>query len=157
MFINLRTVLSSVPVVLVDEIKNIVILPWRAVYLTIWHGDRILTKLSMCWNFTPDLTVPLVRNEPTRWSVWRVRWKERGYSGKLVAGRFDGNQASGKTLCVTEHWRDRGAILLSNSKGVTAITDVIDGKTIDKSIDTGVVSLPKIISILDEAKGVLYY
>ncbi|TNH06885.1 ABC transporter substrate-binding protein [Testudinibacter sp. TR-2022] len=104
----------------------------------------------------PDLTAIFGANEPTAVGMARAI-KERGYAGKLVAVGFDGNQD------LQNFVRDgtlEGIVVQSSYqmgyKGVTAIKDVIDGKTIEKFIDTGVVFVTKDNIDSDEAKGVLY-
>lgn len=104
----------------------------------------------------PDLTAIFGANEPTAVGMARAI-KERGYAGKLVAVGFDGNQD------LQNFVRDgtlEGIVVQSSYqmgyKGVTAIKDVIDGKKIEKFIDTGVVFVTKDNIDSDEAKGVLY-
>ncbi|MGV6987980.1 substrate-binding domain-containing protein [Testudinibacter sp. P80/BLE/0925] len=104
----------------------------------------------------PDLTAIFGANEPTAVGMARAI-KERGYAGKLVAVGFDGNQD------LQNFVRDgtlEGIVVQSSYqmgyKGVTAIKDVIDGKKIEKFIDTGVVFVTKDNIDSDEAKDVLY-
>ncbi|MGR6980156.1 substrate-binding domain-containing protein [Testudinibacter sp. P27/CKL/0425] len=104
----------------------------------------------------PDLTAIFGANEPTAVGMARAI-KERGYAGKLVAVGFDGNQD------LQNFVRDgtlEGIVVQSSYqmgyKGVTAIKDVIDGKKIEKFIDTGVVFVTKDNIDSKEAQGVLY-
>lgn len=104
----------------------------------------------------PDLTAIFGANEPTAVGMARAI-KERGYAGKLVAVGFDGNQD------LQNFVRDgtlEGIVVQSSYqmgyKGVTAIKDVIDGKKIEKFIDTGVVFVTKDNIDSKQAQGVLY-
>ena len=104
----------------------------------------------------PDLTAIFGANEPTAVGMARAI-KERGFAGKLVAVRFDGNQD------LQNFVRDgtlEGIVVQSSYqmgyKGVNTINKIIKGEKVDKFIDTGVVFVTKDNIDSEEAKAVLY-
>ncbi|MGF1758172.1 substrate-binding domain-containing protein [Photobacterium sagamiensis] len=105
---------------------------------------------------TPDLTAIFGSNEPTAVGMARAL-KQQGYSGKVVAVGFDGNEDL--QGFVRDGTLD-GIVVQSSYqmgfKGVKSIDDILQGKKIEKFIDTGVVYVTKQNIDTAEAKAVLY-
>ncbi len=103
-----------------------------------------------------DLTAIFGANEPTAVGMARAI-KQQGYGGKITAVGFDGNQDLQEF--VNDGTLD-GIIVQSSYqmgyKGVLTINDILDGKKVEKYIDTGIVYVTKDNINTEEAKAVLY-
>lgn len=104
----------------------------------------------------PDLKGIFGANEPTAVGMGRAI-QQAGKAGELVAIGFDGNedlQAFVKDGTLT------GTLVQGSFQmgelGVKAVIDLLDGKTVEPQIDTGVVFVTKENIDTDEAKNVLY-
>ncbi|WP_068083734.1 ABC transporter substrate-binding protein [Polycladidibacter stylochi] len=103
-----------------------------------------------------DLVALFGSNEPTAVGMGRAL-KQQGYAGKVVAVGFDGNAD------LQSFVRDgtlQGIVVQSSYamgyKGVKTVKAVLDGKKVEKFIDTGVVFVTKDNIDSEEAKAVLY-
>lgn len=103
-----------------------------------------------------DITALFGANEPTAVGMARAI-KQMGYSGKVVAVGFDGNEA------LQEFVRNgtlNGIVVQSSyqmgAKGVETIDKILSKEKVDKFIDTGVVYIDKNNIDSAEAKAVLY-
>ncbi len=103
-----------------------------------------------------DLTAIFGANEPTAVGMARAI-KQQGYAGKITAVGFDGN--SDLQEFVKDGTLD-GIIVQSSYqmgyKGVLTIKDILDGKAVEKNIDTGIVYVNKDNIDSEEAQAVLY-
>ncbi|MCD1634779.1 ABC transporter substrate-binding protein [Martelella mediterranea] len=104
----------------------------------------------------PDLKGIFGANEPTAVGMGRAI-KQAGKAGQVAAIGFDGN----KDLQDFVKDGTLNAILVQGSfqmgeKGVQAIMELIDGKSVEPQIDTGVVLVTKDNIDSDEAQNVLY-
>ena len=104
----------------------------------------------------PDLKGIFGANEPTAVGMGRAI-KQAGKAGQVAAIGFDGNKA------LQDFVKDGtlNAILVQGSfqmgeKGVQAIMELMDGKSVEPQIDTGVVLVTKDNIDSDEAQNVLY-
>jgi len=103
-----------------------------------------------------DLTALFGANEPTAVGMARAI-KQMGYSGKIAAIGFDGNDA------LQEFVRNgtlNGIVVQSSFqmglKGVTTIDHILNKEKVDKKIDTGVIYIDKNNIDSPEARAVLY-
>lgn len=104
----------------------------------------------------PDLKGIFGANEPTAVGMGRAI-KQAGKAGQVAAIGFDGN----KDLQDFVKDGTLNAILVQGSfqmgeKGVQAIMELMDGKSVEPQIDTGVVLVTKDNIDSDEAQNVLY-
>ena len=104
----------------------------------------------------PDLKGIFGANEPTAVGMGRAI-KQAGKAGQVAAIGFDGN----KDLQDFVKDGTLNAILVQGSfqmgeKGVQAIMELMDGKSVEPQIDTGVVLVTKDNIDTDEARNVLY-
>lgn len=104
----------------------------------------------------PDLKGIFGANEPTAVGMGRAI-KQAGKAGQVAAIGFDGN----KDLQDFVKDGTLNAILVQGSfqmgeKGVQAVMELIDGKSVEPQIDTGVVLVTKDNIDSDEAQNVLY-
>lgn len=103
-----------------------------------------------------DLVGIFGSNEPTAVGMARAI-KQRGYTGKLVAVAFDGNQD------IQQFIRDGvldGAVVQSSygmgNMGVEAVSEILKGNKVASYIDTGVVYVTSDNIDSDKAQAVLY-
>jgi ribose transport system substrate-binding protein len=104
----------------------------------------------------PDLKGVFGANEPTAIGMGRAL-VQSGKAGKVVAIGFDGNEDLQKF--VRDGTLDAIAVQGSYQMGflgVKAVLDVINGKSVPKFVDTGVVMVKKSNIDSPEAKNVLY-
>ncbi|MEO1988498.1 MAG: ABC transporter substrate-binding protein [Martelella sp.] len=104
----------------------------------------------------PDLKGIFGANEPTAVGMGRAI-KQAGKAGQVAAIGFDGN----KDLQDFVKDGTLNAILVQGSfqmgeKGVQAVMELMDGKSVEPQIDTGVVLVTKDNIDSDEAQNVLY-
>lgn len=104
----------------------------------------------------PDLVGIFGANEPTAVGMGRAIM-QAGKAGQLVALGFDGNEDLQQFVRdgVLTATAVQGSFAMGEM-GVQAVMDILGGKTVESSINTGVVMVDKANVDSDEAQNVLY-
>lgn len=126
---------------------------------TYYSQAEMITALNQTTDVlsaNPDLIGIFGANEPTAVGMGRAI-KENGWSGKIVAIGFDGDQnLQGFVRDGTLQGIAAQSPYNMGYLGVKAAMDAIEGKKLEKEIDTGIIFVTKENIDSREAKNVLY-
>ena len=117
---------------------------------------KALNQTTDVLSANPDLVGIFGANEPTAVGMGRAII-QAGKAGKLVALGFDGNEDEQKFIKdgVLQAIAVQGSFAMGD-EGVKTLTSMIEGGTVQKQVDTGVVLVDKTNIDTPKAKNVLY-